>query len=108
MAESMRPRFAVDLDEIERQLANAHPAPASHPSGRHDPLAELARIVGQDDPFQSILSADRAPRPSHREPAGYDDIYAAHEARGTRGSGQELHDPYLGSASDPRVVQVPE
>lgn len=60
MSESLKPRFAVDLTEIERQLAQAHvAAPAQQASpGRGDPLAELARIVGQDDPFQSLLAND--------------------------------------------------
>ena len=59
MNESVKPRFAVDLDEIERQLAQAgNPRPSRLPPRRSDPLAELARIVGQDDPFQSILAND--------------------------------------------------
>ena len=56
MSESMKPRIAVDLSEIERQLAPARAASSVGPSTRNDPLAELARIVGQEDPFQSMLA----------------------------------------------------
>jgi hypothetical protein len=52
-----RSRLALDLDEIERQLRQPRPAEPA----KNDPLAELARIVGQDDPFRSILSQDQAP-----------------------------------------------
>ena len=62
MSESVKPRFAIDLNEIERQLAQAgNPHPQQAPVGRSDPLAELARIVGQDDPFKSILAMTAPP-----------------------------------------------
>lgn len=94
MNESVKPRFAVDLDEIERQLSQAQAAPQSAaPAPRQDPLAELARIVGQEDPFQNILSADKParhrddrfqelaasgqPRTGARDPAGLDDLFVA-------------------------------
>src|SRR5215211_3905687 len=90
MAESVRPRFAVDLDEIERQLAHAQSVPApSYTPGRNDPLAELARIVGQDDPFQNILAADRAPRPASRDTAVYDDLFVARDQSGRSHAGQD-------------------
>src|SRR5919107_6176720 len=83
MREQVKPRFAVDLDEIERQLAHAQsaPAPAAYASGsptpsRSDPLAELARIVGQDDPFRALLAGERVA--THR-PATEDDIFARRE-----------------------------
>ena len=41
-------RLAINLDEIERHAKQAQSQQA------HDPLAELARIVGQDDPFRSV------------------------------------------------------
>src|SRR4051812_27141006 len=47
-----KPRLALDLDDIERKLRQAQYAAAP----KSDPLAELARIVGQDDPFQSMLA----------------------------------------------------
>jgi hypothetical protein len=49
MAQSNQ-RLAVDLDEIERQLRHSQ-APVEAP--KPDPLAELARIVGHDDPFRA-------------------------------------------------------
>ena len=52
MTNTARNRFAIDLDEIQRELAKP-PAQGSAP--KHDPLSELARIVGQDDPFRTIL-----------------------------------------------------
>jgi hypothetical protein len=82
MSNAIKPRFSVDLDEIERQLSDAtrvpvapvrpeplrpvpsHPAPA----GRGDPLAELARIVGQDDPFGNLFTEDKSARPRPKIP----------------------------------------
>ena len=54
-------RATVDFDAFERELrqtseeAAQAKAPAAAPKG--DPLAELARIVGQDDPFRALLEA---------------------------------------------------
>ncbi len=60
-------RGPVDFDAFARDLQ--HPRPAAMgpeagradavkpESGRSDPLAELARIVGQDDPFRALLEA---------------------------------------------------
>jgi len=80
MSESVKPRFAVDLNEIERHLAptgspQAQPAAAPRNS---DPLAELARIVGQDDPFQAILANDGAARP-RRQASTIDDLFATRD-----------------------------
>jgi cell division protein FtsN len=79
MSESPKPRFAIDLNEIERQLAQAG-APQNHPASatRNDPLAELARIVGQDDPFQSILASDGSSRP-RQQGASADDLFAVRD-----------------------------
>jgi hypothetical protein len=43
-------RFAIDIDELERQLRSSPAQEVKQPSA--DPLAELARLVGQDDPFR--------------------------------------------------------
>lgn len=54
-------RATVDFDAFERELRQTSQeaipakAPAAAPKG--DPLAELARIVGQDDPFRALLEA---------------------------------------------------
>lgn len=57
MSEPARNRFALDLEDLERQLRGAGQAPRA--GQQVDPLAELTRIVGQDDPLKDIF----APRP---------------------------------------------
>ena len=46
-------RAQVDLDALARDLNHD----TTRGSGKADPLAELARIVGQDDPFRALLQA---------------------------------------------------
>ena len=58
MSEPARNRFALDLEDLERQLRGAAQAP--RPGQATDPLAELTRIVGQDDPLKDLF----APRPA--------------------------------------------
>ena len=53
-------RPPIDLDEFERQLREMQ-ARSKHPSS--DPLAELARIVGQDDPFRLGSGMGSVPAP---------------------------------------------
>ncbi len=73
MSDTGQNRFEIDLDEIERQLRrSAELGPSSSPPPPADPLAELARIVGQDDPFLSILGDTKRPESSagdRREPS---------------------------------------
>lgn len=80
MSESTNPRFAVDLSEIERQIAQAQSAPAqpAPAASRNDPLAELARIVGQDDPFQSLLASEGSAQPRPQSSA-IDDLFAVRD-----------------------------
>jgi len=63
-------RAPVDFDAFARDLQQPQPTPAQGAAEAHgaakadpktDPLAELARIIGQDDPFRAILAA-RDPR----------------------------------------------
>jgi len=71
MSEPNRQRPVIDLDELERQLRDAS-GPRAEPRAvtssvpSEDPLAELARIVGQDDPFRDLwgdkVSRVTAPR----------------------------------------------
>jgi hypothetical protein len=83
MSDANRHRPSIDLDELERQLreaarprqaAAAGSAEASRPAV-DDPLAELARIVGQDDPFRGAFHSQRgvpvqpASPPPRQEPA---------------------------------------
>lgn len=94
MSESVKPRFGVDLSEIERQLAQTPSAqPQPNPGVRNDPLAELARIVGQDDPFQAILSNDRAARPRPQS-AAIDDLFAA--SGPVAPASRDVHDHHRG------------
>ena len=55
------PRAPIDFDAFERDLRqaaqNQPDSPAGSPAPKADPLAELARIVGQDDPFRALLEA---------------------------------------------------
>ena len=65
MNQELRFRPAIDLDELDRQLRN-QPARAVTPDS-YDPLAELARIVGQPSSGQPAertpLAEGRAPQP---------------------------------------------
>ena len=60
-------RAPVDFDAFARDLQQPSPTPrgAEPAAQKPDPLAELARIVGQDDPFRALLAA----RDDRREPA---------------------------------------
>jgi hypothetical protein len=49
-------RAQVDLDAFARDLRQEGQR-APQPGAKADPLAELARIVGQDDPFRALLAA---------------------------------------------------
>jgi SPOR domain len=49
-------RAQVDLDALARDLRQDGTR-APQAAGKADPLAELARIVGQDDPFRALLAA---------------------------------------------------
>jgi SPOR domain len=104
MSESMKPRFAVDLSEIERQLAQAQGAPSQPASaGRSDPLAELARIVGQDDPFQTLLANDASPRPRNQA-ASFDDLFASRETH-AQGSRSRQEAPTYDARGEPRGAE---
>lgn len=59
MSEPARNRFALDLDDLERQLRGA--AQPQKPGSANDPLMELTRLVGQDDPLKELFSGRGAP-----------------------------------------------
>lgn len=62
MSEPARNRFALDLDDLERQLRGA--AQPQKPGSASDPLMELTRLVGQDDPLKELFAGRGAnPRP---------------------------------------------
>ena len=85
----------VDLDDIERQLQNVGPGASS---ARHDPLAELARIVGQDDPFRTGQMADGGPG-EHRD--SVEDLHPASASASSLG-----YDLRRAAATDARSFQA--
>lgn len=97
-----RQRPVIDLDELERQLrAAAGPRErTSAPPASDDPLAELARIVGQDDPQKSYWNAHAPAAREPREPTFGSYVEAA-EDRGAAGVGR-------GYADDHGAYQAPQ
>lgn len=70
MSEPARNRFALDLDDLERQLRGA--AQPQKPGAASDPLMELTRLVGQDDPLKELFAGrPEAPRPAAPQPAAW-------------------------------------
>ncbi len=74
----------IDLDEFERRLRAAAPAPKPSQPQQADPLTELARLVGgenmagREDPFEAMFRAQRAIKEGHPE-AGAEPLHAPHE-----------------------------
>jgi hypothetical protein len=64
MDNSTKSRLAIDLDALEAQLKNVHHQQPARRPRNNDPLAELARIVGQDDPYRAILANERVEAPA--------------------------------------------
>lgn len=54
MSEPARNRFAIDLDDLERQLRGA--AQPQKPGAGVDPLMELTRLVERDDPLKDLFA----------------------------------------------------
>lgn len=70
MSEPARNRFALDLDDLERQLRGA--AQPQKPGAASDPLMELTRLVGQDDPLKELFAGRPEPvRPASPQPASW-------------------------------------
>jgi cell division protein FtsN len=119
-------RAPVDLDAFERDLQR----PPERNPAKADPLAELARIVGQDDPFRALLEArdsraapapqvergrveptfnDAAPQQAHQHyappPADAFDQYLASVEHGPNaGTGPEENAPFADEASHRRYA----
>ncbi len=69
MSEPARNRFALDLEDLERQLRSAGQAPkVGQPV---DPLAELTRIVDQGDPLKDIFGHRGQAAAPQRVPASW-------------------------------------
>ena len=93
MTEAARSRR--DDARQEPQLAiPMRPAPADTP----DPLAELARLVGQDDPFRGVFRP-AAPAPG-REPVHAEPVEAAREFHEDDGHPDDRHGGYGGTGYD--------
>ena len=69
MSEPARNRFALDLEDLERQLRIAGQAPKSGQAV--DPLAELTRIVDQGDPLKDIFGHRGQAAVPQRVPASW-------------------------------------
>lgn len=60
-------RAQIDLEALARDLR--HDEAVARANSKNDPLAELAKIVGQDDPFRALLAARDNTRPAHEAEA---------------------------------------
>src|SRR6185437_13440199 len=79
-------RPMINLDEFERRLKR--PAPSSQ--GGDDPLAELARLVGNEqDPYQRVFQERPQGRP---QPQGMSQLRPQPELRATRSAPQHSDD----------------
>lgn len=58
--QSQKTRIAIDLDDLERQLRGTAVSDGRKPE--IDPLAELAKLVGQNDPLSNVFNPQ--PRPA--------------------------------------------
>ena len=115
MSDNAKRRLSIDLDEIERQLRQGGPAggpaggPGQTPAPKSDPLSELARIVGQDDPFGALLDEDQARRGRGGRNVQESDLYAQPAARASAPAPAARRapetDPYARGveADDPRA-----
>ena len=81
MSESAKPRFAIDLDEIERQLAQAQaPRTLSRPpSGGTIRWRNWPGSWGRTILSQSLLANDGAARPRQQGRLRIDDLFAVRD-----------------------------
>ena len=105
MSDSAKKRLAIDLDVDRAAIAadgtacdarSCAPQRGGDTAGtKPDPLAELARIVGQDDPYRTLLSADRAGvAPGTARPPNMDAVFAyGHDETIGRRTGYQHQDP---------------
>lgn len=110
MNDRMKSRLAIDLDALEKQLTNAHAQPASSRERSDDPLSELARIVGQDDPFRTLLANERPRRSAETAPTLRPHAGEARRHELARAEPQAEPRPFAGSrssAATPVPASVP-
>ncbi|MDP4025888.1 SPOR domain-containing protein [Methylobacterium sp. NEAU 140] len=91
-------RAPVDLDAIARDLRHDTGQPRA--ANKADPLAELARIVGQDDPFRALLAA-RGERGDGQGQAGAAPDHASPDRRGPEHGGPEHRGDAPGRSAEP-------
>lgn len=86
--QGQKSRFAIDLDDLERQLRNSPAQDVKQPQA--DPFAELARLVGQDDPYKDMFWPSAAPDQQRIEPvfAGRASQYAPQYTAHVQPAGQ--------------------
>lgn len=95
MSEPARNRFALDLEDLERQLRGAAQPP--RPGQATDPLAELTRIVGQDDPLKDLF----APRPARAAAPAAPVQSAAAPVAPPAGWAESRREPSFATAPEP-------
>jgi len=89
-------RAQVDLDALARDLNHD----TARGSGKADPLAELARIVGQDDPFRALLAARdqmRASMPAQPQTGWNGRVEPSFAPEPVRATPADAFDQYLAS-----------
>lgn len=111
MSEALRMRSpAVDLDEFERRLFAKAPAERAN----DDPLAELSRIVGKNDPFKGIFATPApapAVQPQTRDANAFGSLSTnvfAPKATPAPANQSVVPTPSLSFAAPPRQAPVPE
>ncbi|MBE7246408.1 MAG: SPOR domain-containing protein [Actinomycetospora chiangmaiensis] len=101
-------RAQVDLDALARDLG--HEAPRGQGAAKPDPLAELARIVGQDDPFRALLAARdqmRAVAPAEPQAGWNGRIEPSFAAEPVKASPADAFDQYLASVERDTHEEAP-
>jgi hypothetical protein len=101
--------MARDINFRPRHSDEPHGDPASGTDGRgNDPLAELARLIGQDDPFAAVGRQGRSSSRPAAEPRDHDpqdsQEWAAQQSedgyRGRSARGDYADDPHRYDAAD--------
>ncbi|MGF3024360.1 SPOR domain-containing protein [Methylobacterium aquaticum] len=96
-------RVPVDYDGYEQDRQPAPRQDQARPGARPDPLAELARIVGQDDPFRALLDAKESKESSRmaaaaESPRGrVEPVMPSYGESLAPGFSASRHDPILGA-----------
>ncbi|MCJ2085559.1 SPOR domain-containing protein [Methylobacterium sp. E-005] len=101
-------RAQVDLDAFARDLR--HDGQTGQGSAKTDPLAELARIVGQDDPFRALLAARdqmRAVAPAEPQVGWNGRVEPSFAPEPVKASPADAFDQYLASVERDTHEEAP-